>query len=140
MDAVLADSLGELNMVRWLVGVSAGLAAVLAAIGLYGVTSHAVTSRMRELAVRLALGSRPSALTTRVLGRAAALAVAGLLLGTPAVLALAPWTRSLSFPIRVEPDTYVAAAAGLIGVALLASLLPALRVSRVAPSQALRHD
>jgi ABC-type antimicrobial peptide transport system permease subunit len=140
MDAVLSDSLAELNMVRWLVGASAGLAAVLAAIGLYGVTSQSVTSRTRELAVRLALGARPSALTTRVLGRAAALAVTGLLLGTPAVLALTPWTRSLSFPIGIETDTYVAAAAGLIGVALLASLLPALRVSRVAPSQALRHD
>ncbi|MGH9370348.1 MAG: FtsX-like permease family protein, partial [Vicinamibacterales bacterium] len=81
MDRVLSDSLWELNLYRWLIGLFVVLALVLATIGLYGVISYGVTSRSREFAVRLALGSDPAGLARLVLARGARLVTIGLVLG-----------------------------------------------------------
>ena len=93
MEQVVADSLWELNLYRWLIGLFAALALVLAAIGLYGVISYNVTSRTREFAVRLALGSDPMGLARIVLTRGAWLASAGLAAGVLGALAVRPLLR-----------------------------------------------
>jgi putative ABC transport system permease protein len=140
MRQVVADSLWELNLYRWLVGLFALLSVVLAAIGLYGVISYNATSRVREFAVRLALGAAPGNLTRLVLGRALRLAVAGLAVGVVTAMALTPLVRALPIGIHAEPGTYVMIAALLVAIAALACVVPAIRVARVNPASALRHD
>ena len=93
MEQVVADSLWELNLYRWLIGLFATLALVLAAIGLYGVISYNVTSRTREFAVRLALGSEPMGLARLVLTHGAWLTAAGLAAGVLGALAVRPCSR-----------------------------------------------
>ena len=140
MAEVVSDSLWELNLYRWLVGLFASLALVLAAIGLYGVISYNATSRLREFAVRLALGAEPNALTRLVLGRAMRLALLGLAAGLVAAVALTPAVRSLPMGIEAEPVTYAVISALLVVVALAACVVPAVRVARVNPASALKSE
>jgi putative ABC transport system permease protein len=140
MEQVLADSLWELNLYRWLIGLFAALAIVLAAIGLYGVISYNVTSRMREFAVRLALGSDPMRLARLVLARGAWLTGAGLAAGILVAFAVTPSLRNLSANLGGDPLMYAAIAALLLVLALAACVVPAIRVARVNPASALRHD
>jgi putative ABC transport system permease protein len=140
MDQVLADSLWEVNLYRWLIGLFAALALALAAVGLYGVLSYSVTSRLREFALRMALGSEPGALSRLILGRALRLAVAGLAAGLALVLAVAPIARTLPVGPGMGVTAYLGVAALLILVALAACVVPAIRVARVNPAQALRYD
>ena len=140
MEQVMADSLWELNLYRWLIGLFALLTLVLAAIGLYGVIAYNAASRTREFAVRLALGSDPGALARLVLGRGVGLTTAGLGAGILAVLALT--SRLQLLPIEAAPGipTYAAISLVLVAIALAACLTPAIRVARVNPAAALRHE
>ncbi len=140
MDLVVSDSLWELNLYRWLVGLFAALALVLATIGLYGVISYGVTSRSREFAVRLALGSDPAGLARLVLVRGARLATIGLVLGVAGALSLLPLLRGLPASIRPDVTTFAAISALLMAISFVACLVPALRVAAVNPAAALRHD
>src|SRR4029453_14781199 len=140
MNDVMADSMWELNLYRWLITMFATLALGLAAIGLFGVMSYTVTSRIREFAVRLALGSNPAGLGRLVLRRGAWLAALGLILGVfitePLLLAFG------TLPIGGRPDrsVYVSVAASLLMLAFAACLIPALRVASVDPVTALRQE
>jgi putative ABC transport system permease protein len=140
MDEVLSDSLWELNLYLWLVGLFAALALVLAAIGLYGVVSFSVTSRMREFAVRLALGASPGDVARLVLARGARLAGAGLAGGVLGAMALAPFVQKLPIGVSGGPIIFLSISAGLLAIGALACLTPAIRVARVNPATALRHD
>ena len=140
MDQVLADSLWELNLYRWLIGLFAALALALAVIGLYGVMSYSVTARMREFAVRLSLGSDPVRLARLVLARGVRLASAGIAAGVLVALLVTPALESLSVRGRGHPATYAGIAAALLAITLAACLLPAVRAARVDPAAALRHD
>jgi putative ABC transport system permease protein len=140
MEQVVADSLWQLNLYRWLIGLFAALALVLAAIGLYGVISFGTASRMREFAVRLALGSEPGRLVRLVLARGLRLAAAGIAAGMLIALAIAPSLRAVSTALAGDLITYVAIAVLLVAIALVASAVPALRVAAVNPASALRHD
>jgi predicted permease len=140
MQEVVADSLWELNLYRWLVGSFATLALVLATIGLYGVIAYSASSRMREFAVRLALGSEPGRLARLVVGHGARLAAAGLAAGLLAAVMLAPVLRSVSPNLEADWITYAAIGLLLLVVALGACALPALRVAGVNPADALRHE
>jgi hypothetical protein len=140
MDNVLADSMWELNLYRWLITMFATLALGLAAIGLFGVMSYTVTARIREFAVRLALGSNPAGLGRLVLQRGAWLAVIGLMAGALVTEQLLMVFGSL--PIGGRPDVviYLAVAALLLVLALAACLIPAIRVASVDPVTALRQE
>jgi putative ABC transport system permease protein len=140
MDQVVADSLWDLHLYRWLIGLFAALTLLLAGIGLYGVISYSATARTREFAIRLALGSRSGALARLVLGRGIVLAAAGLASGAIATYLLGSTLRSL--PIGSGPDavTYAAISMVLLVIALAACAVPALRAAAVDPVTALRHE
>jgi predicted permease len=140
MDEVLADSMWELNLYRWLITMFAALALVLAAIGLFGVMSYTVTARVREFAVRLALGSHPAELGRLVVRRGAWLAALGLVLG--AIITEQLLMAFGTLPIGGRPDVfiYVIVATLLLVLALAACLVPAVRVASVDPVSALRQQ
>jgi len=140
MDEVVSDSMWQLNLYRWLIGVFAGLALVLAAIGLYGVISFGVAARLREFAVRLALGSGPRRLIQLVVARGVILAGGGLAAGIVTVLAVTPWARTVSPALAIDPATYVVVAVLLVVIALCAALVPAVRAAQIDPASALRHE
>ena len=118
----------------------AALAALLAAVGLYGVLAYAVAQRTREIGLRMALGADAARLRAMVFGQVGRMALAGGALGLAAALAFARVAQSVFYDIEGMPlAVAVAAAAGLAGVALAAGLVPAHRASRVDPMEALRH-
>jgi predicted permease len=124
-----------------LLSLFAATAVLLAALGIYGVLTHAVAQRTREIGIRLALGARRSEVVGMVVRQASLLAVTGLSLGLSLAFGASRLIRSLLFGI--EPSdamTYAAVALGLLGIALLASYLPARRASRIDPVRALRYE
>jgi predicted permease len=140
MRDVLADSMWELNLYRWLITMFAMLAIVLAAIGLFGVMSYTVTARIREFAVRLALGSNPAGLGRLVLRRGVWLAALGLILGAYMTEQLLMVFGTLPMGGRPDVSIYLSVAALLLTLAVVACLIPALRVASVSPATALRQE
>ncbi|MGH9319210.1 MAG: FtsX-like permease family protein, partial [Vicinamibacteria bacterium] len=129
---------------RAVAGLSAAfgmLASLLAAIGLYGVMSYAVTRRTREIGLRMALGAERAKVLGMVLKEVAALAAIGLLVGIPAGLGLGRLVSSQLFELSPwDPLTLVAATAISAGVAIVSGYLPARRASRLDPVRALRWE
>jgi ABC-type antimicrobial peptide transport system permease subunit len=113
----------------------------LASIGLYGVTSYSVERRTSEIGVRVALGARPDQILRMILLQVLGLAVVGLAVGIPAALAVGPVVASLLYGVTPSDGVSVATAAiFLLGVALSAGLLPALRAARLEALVALRSE
>ncbi len=118
----------------------AGLATLLAAIGLYGVLAYAVAQRTREIGLRMALGADAARLRAVVLGQVGRMALAGGALGLVAALGLARAAQSMLYEVEGLPPSVVAAAVlALAAVALAAGFIPAHRAARVDPMEALRH-
>jgi putative ABC transport system permease protein len=141
MNGVFDESIRRPRLLAQLLGGFAGLALLLAAIGLYGVASYSVSQRTREIGVRMALGAPRSNVLGLVLGRAMILVGAGLILGLAAAYPVAGLMRALLVGVDArDPITFAATAAGLATVALLASYLPALRATRIDPLVALRSE
>ena len=140
MTQVVEDSMWEVNLYRWLIGLFALLAVVLATIGLYAVIAYTASARSREFAIRRALGSERAALARLVLRRGLWLTVSGLVLGAFVCWTAASAWRSL--PVASGPDfaTYAIVSALLLVVGLLACAVPAWRSSSVDPVVALRHE
>jgi putative ABC transport system permease protein len=114
---------------------------LLAAIGIYGVTSYAVSRRTREIGIRIALGADRSSVLTLMLRHGLTLALAGVALGTLAAAFASRLIESLLFGIRaLDPLTFVSAAGLFTVVTLVASYLPARRAARVDPMVALRNE
>jgi putative ABC transport system permease protein len=119
----------------------AGLAVALAAIGVYGVLAYAVAQRERELGIRMALGARRLDVLNEVTGEAARTAGLGVAIGLVAALVATRSLVSLLYGVSAtDPATFVAVAAALFGVAIAASLAPAIRAARVSPAEVIRVD
>jgi putative ABC transport system permease protein len=141
MEGVIADTLWRARLSAWLLGLFAALAAVLAAAGLYGVMSYAVSQRKRELGLRMALGAEAGAILRLVLGEGFKLTVVGLALGLITASTLSRFLRSQLFGVSAaDPLTYAGVALLLALVALIACYLPARRAAKVDPLAALKHE
>jgi ABC-type antimicrobial peptide transport system permease subunit len=119
----------------------AGLATLLAAVGLYGVLAYTVTQRTREIGVRMALGAAPGRIRAMVLRQVGWMTLFGAVIGLGGAVALGRVAESLLFQLKgYDPSVLATATALIIAVALLAALAPAHRASRVDPIRALRYE
>jgi putative ABC transport system permease protein len=124
-----------------LLAIFAGVAVLLAAVGIYGVFSYSVAQRVHEIAIRLALGASPGDLLKLVIGKAMLLVAVGLGLGAVAALALTRVLASLLFDTSpTDAVTWIATATLLAAVALLACYIPARRATKIDPIEALRYE
>ena len=141
MDQLMETDVADRTRPMILLGVFAGLALVLACIGVYGVLAYAVAQRTREIGVRMALGAKPRDVTRMILGGGVKLSAIGLLAGGALAAGLANLLETLLFGVTVvAPGIYVGTAATLLLVALMACVIPAQRASRVDPAVALRNE
>ena len=141
MHEAIAASLAERRFSMTLLGVFAGIALVLATIGIYGVVSYLVGQRTHEIGIRMALGARPRDILQDVLGQGGKMATAGVTLGLVASLGLTRLMTSMVFGVSVtDPLTYAAVVVILLAVAVLACWIPARRAMRVDPMVALRYE
>jgi putative ABC transport system permease protein len=137
----VSESISQPRFYTLLLTIFAGVALVLAAIGIFGVVSYGVSQRTREIGVRMALGALPGAILRRTVAGALLLGGAGVVLGLLAALAGTSLLDSLLFGVgSTDPLTFVSVAAILLGVAMIASYLPARRATRVDPMVALRAE
>ncbi len=124
-----------------LLGIFAGLALFLAAIGVYGVLAYAVARRTHEIGIRMALGATKSAVFRMVLQQGMFVALLGMVIGWIGSLLVTRFLASLLYNVKpTDPATFAAVSAVLAGVAVLACYLPARRATRVDPMVALRHE
>jgi putative ABC transport system permease protein len=141
MDELIESNVADRTRPMILLGVFAGLALVLACIGVYGVLAYAVAQRTREIGVRMALGARPVDVTRMILGRGVKLSAMGLLAGGVVAVVLGGLLRALLFGVTpVAPGIYAGTAAALVLVAMLACVIPAQRAACVDPAVALRNE
>jgi predicted permease len=146
----IENGLSEERLMASLAAVFGGLALILASIGIYGVMAYSVTRRTNEIGIRMALGARPTGLAWMVLRETLLLAVAGIVIGVPAILTLSPilnhalapaYRESFAYGMQPnDPMTIALAVLILAAVGVLAGYLPARRAARVDPMTALRHD
>jgi putative ABC transport system permease protein len=141
MDQAISESVAQPRFYMMLLTAFAGVALVLAAIGIYGVISYAVSLRTRELGIRIALGATRERVVRLVLGQGLWLTVAGVAVGLGAAFWLTRALSSLLFGVgAMDPLTFLVVPVPLVGVALLASYLPARRAARVDPVIAMRAE
>jgi ABC-type antimicrobial peptide transport system permease subunit len=141
MEDVLARSVAQRKLTMALLLAFSVLAAVLAAVGIYGVLAYGVAQRAREIAIRMAVGARRADVVALVGAETARLVVTGAGIGVAAGLGLARLAASLLFQVSPADAGVYAAAALLVGsVAALAGLVPARRAATVDPMSALRQE
>jgi putative ABC transport system permease protein len=124
-----------------LLGIFAGVAMMLAAIGIYGVLSYLVAHRGREIGIRMALGAQRSVVVALVLRQTAVLTTVGVVVGLIGAAALSRYLEGLLFGLTpLDVTTFVAVTVMFAAVAMLASYIPARRATRVDPLVALRSE
>jgi len=141
MEQVKDQSLLWARQPTWVVGAFAGVAALLAALGLYGVLAHAVTQQRREIGIRMALGARPGDVVSHTLRSASSLLVVGLAVGLGGAFVLTRALKSLLFQVSALDPTALAVACVLMAlVGMIAAWIPASRAARVDPMMVLRDE
>jgi ABC-type antimicrobial peptide transport system permease subunit len=139
MESVVHASMARVSFIMTLLAVAATMAVVLSAVGLYAVISYVVTQRRSEIGVRMALGAQVGQVSRLVMRESLQLAGLGVLLGVSASLAVNRVLSTLLFGVGPnDPVTLAGVSALLIGIALLATILPARRAARVDPVAILR--
>ncbi len=141
LDQRVSDSIAQPRLNMLLMGLFGGLALILAAVGIYGLLSYAVTERTREIGTRMALGAQVPDVLRLVFKQGMTLALIGEVIGMVGAFALTRVIRGLLFGVEpTDATTFIAVAAVLTGVALLACYFPARRAAKVDPLVALRHE
>jgi putative ABC transport system permease protein len=141
MTELEASSIARERFYAVMLGIFAGVSALLAAIGIYGVLAYAVTQRTKEIGVRMALGAARRQVITLVLGRGLMLTLTGISLGLIAAVALSRYLQSMLFGIQpTDATTFIAVAIAFSATAIAACYLPARRATTIDPVIALRHD
>jgi putative ABC transport system permease protein len=141
LDSLIADSVSPRRFSSMLVAIFAGLALLLAAVGIYGVMSYTVGQRTQEIGVRMALGAQMANVRGMILGQTLKLALIGVVIGLAGAFGVARFLASMVFGVGThDTATFLGVALLLIGVALAASWIPARRAMRVDPIVALRYE
>jgi predicted permease len=141
MNAVVAKALGQARLMMWLLGIFAGVALLLASIGIYGAVAYTVEQRIGEIGVRMALGAQTRDVLSLVVNQGMKPVVSGLALGIVATFALGRLIAAQLYQVSAyDPVLLGGATVLLAATALMACLLPAIRATRVDPIQALRTE
>lgn len=141
MDQYVAESVSPRRFNAMLLAIFAGLALVLASVGIYGVMAYSVTQRTHEIGIRVALGAQSSHVIRLVVGRGMALVLSGVAIGLAGALALTRVMTSLLYGVSAtDPLTFGVVSGVLVAVALLANYIPARRATRIDPMVALRYE
>lgn len=141
MDQLLGDSLSRSRFTMMLLAIFAGIALLLAAVGIYGVIAYGVTQRIQEFGIRMALGAGRRDILRLVLRQGTRLALLGVGLGAISALTLSKFLATLLYEVSAtDPWTFAGTALLLIFVSLAASWIPAHRATRVDPLVALRYE
>jgi putative ABC transport system permease protein len=141
LNEVVAFGVSQQRFAFLLMGAFAGVALLLAAVGVYGVLSFLVQQRTQEIGIRMALGAERRQVRGLVANQGLRLALVGMAAGLLASLATARWLSSLLFEVSVtDPEIYAGTSLLLVTVAWLAGYVPARRAARIEPLQALRYE
>ena len=141
MEQYIGNAVAQPRLSALLFAIFAGVALLLSAVGLYGVIAYSVTQRTHEFGIRMALGAQQDHVLRMVMRQGMALAGAGIALGLLAAIALTRLLETMLFGVTAtDNSTFIAVAFVLLGVALLASFVPARRATKVEPIVALRCD
>ena len=141
MDDLVTNSMSQPRLNMLLLGAFAGLALLLAAIGIYSVLSYSVKRRVQEIGIRLALGARMRDVLRMVIVEGMKPTLLGVVIGTAGALAIGHVLSSLIYGVKpTDPITFLSVAVLLGAIALLASIIPAYRAAKVDPMMALRFE
>ena len=141
MEAVVAQALGQARLMTWLLGIFAGVALLLASIGIYGAVAYTVEQRTGEIGVRMALGAQTRDVLRLIINQGMKPVLIGLVIGIAAAFALGRLIASQLFEVSAHNPALLGGATVLLAaIALLACLLPARRAALVDPVQALRTE
>jgi putative ABC transport system permease protein len=141
LEDIWKRSLSGLTEPVWLIGIFAAVAALLAALGLYGVVAHSVSQQRREIGIRMALGARSNDVLSLVVRHVAMTILFGLAIGLAGALMLTRVTERLLFEVSaLDPAAFAIAAATMAAIGLIAAAVPASRATRVDPTTALRAE
>jgi putative ABC transport system permease protein len=141
MEEVKEQSIVWAKQPTWVLGAFAGVAALMAALGLYGVLAHAVTQQRREIGIRMALGARPGDVVSHTLRDALSMILIGLAIGLAGAFALTRALKSLLFQVSaLDPAALVVACVAMTLIGIVAALVPASRAAGVDPVTVLRDE
>ena len=141
MQEVYEQSMARTALTLTLLGISGAMALLLAVVGIYGLISYTVAQRTREIGIRMALGARQGSVMRMLVSYGLLWAGVGAVAGLIAAAPLSQLMSALLFDVKpLDPLTYAAVAAGLLGAAAVASYLPARRVTRIQLVEALRAE
>jgi putative ABC transport system permease protein len=141
MDEVIARQNAQPRFEMLVLGIFAGIALLLAAVGIYGVMNYSVSRRRHEIGIRMSLGADRGSVVRMVAGQALLLALGGSVAGLAGSLALSRAMKGLLYGVRpFDPLTFAAVTAALCLVALVSSSVPAMRATKIDPLIALRAE